>query len=93
MSKRRQANHQSGCADEASGRISEAGPGRGRGVSMKATVLGATGHIGSAVVRELVARGHTVTATGRRATPPVNLDGLALNYAAGDLDTPGQIDE
>ena len=60
---------------------------------MKATVLGATGHIGSAVVRELVARGHTVTATGRRATPPVNLDGLALNYAAGDLDTPGQIDE
>ncbi len=60
---------------------------------MKAMVLGATGHIGSAVVRELVARGHRVTATGRRATPPVNLDGLALTYAAGDLDTPGQIDE
>jgi nucleoside-diphosphate-sugar epimerase len=59
---------------------------------VKALVLGAAGHIGNAVTRELIARGYEVAATGRRPAPPVNLDGLALRYICGDLDTPGYLD-
>lgn len=47
---------------------------------MKATVLGATGHVGNAVLRELLARGAEVTAVGRRAEPGANLSGLAVPY-------------
>ncbi len=60
---------------------------------MNVLVLGATGLIGNAVVRELLARGHTVTATGRRPGPTVNLTGLDVRYRAGDVDRPGQLDE
>jgi dihydroflavonol-4-reductase len=59
---------------------------------VKALVLGASGHIGNAVTRELVARGYEVTATGRRPQLPINLSGLAVRYLAGDLDTPGHLD-
>lgn len=59
---------------------------------MKALVLGASGHIGNAVTRELIGRGYDVTAAGRRSVPPVNLAGLAITYVAGDLDAPGQLD-
>src|SRR6266478_7646220 len=60
---------------------------------MDVVVLGATGHIGNAVVRELLSRrGHTVTCTGRRSAPPSNLARLPVRYAPGDQDQPGQID-
>lgn len=59
---------------------------------MKALVLGATGHIGNAIVRELLNRGHQVTATSRRKERAVNLVGLPVYYAPGNSDTPGQLD-
>lgn len=58
----------------------------------RAVVLGATGHIGSAVVRELLARGVEVTATTRRAAPTPNLVGLDVTLASGDSDDPAQLD-
>lgn len=59
---------------------------------MKALVLGATGHIGNAIVRELLDQGYQVTATSRRRERPVNLVGLEVCYATGNIDTPGQLD-
>lgn len=59
---------------------------------VKALVLGATGHIGNAVVRELLAQGYQVTATSRRKEPAANLAGLPVCYAPGNSDTPGQLD-
>jgi dihydroflavonol-4-reductase len=59
---------------------------------VKAIVLGASGHIGSAITRELVSRGYEVTAAGRRIERPINLGGLELRYVSGDLDIPGEID-
>lgn len=59
---------------------------------MKVLVLGATGHIGNAIVRELLDQGYQVTATSRRRERPVNLVGLKVNYAPGNSDTPGQLD-
>lgn len=59
---------------------------------IKALVLGATGHIGNAVVRELLERGYQVTAASRRQKPAANLAGLAVNYAPGDADNPGQLE-
>jgi dihydroflavonol-4-reductase len=59
---------------------------------VRALVLGATGHIGSAVARELIVRGHLVTAAGRRSAPPANLAGLALTYTPGDSDRPEQLE-
>lgn len=58
---------------------------------MRALVLGATGHLGNAVVRELLARGHDVTAVTRQTATPVNLEGLAVQLARGDADHPGQL--
>jgi dihydroflavonol-4-reductase len=57
----------------------------------KAIVLGATGHVGQAVVRELIERGHRVTAATRQHAPAA-LDGLDVRVARGDADTPGQLD-
>jgi uncharacterized protein YbjT (DUF2867 family) len=59
---------------------------------MKALVLGATGHIGNAIVRELLDRGYQVTATSRRKEPAANLVGLPVRYASGNCNTPGQLD-
>lgn len=59
---------------------------------MKALVLGATGRIGNAIVRELLNHGATVTAVSRRADPADNLVDLPVNYRAGDVDRPGQLD-
>jgi putative NADH-flavin reductase len=41
---------------------------------MNVVVFGATGNIGSAITRELVARGHRVTAASRRGDPIDDLD-------------------
>jgi dihydroflavonol-4-reductase len=59
---------------------------------VKALVIGASGHLGNAITRELIGRGYQVTAAGRRPAPPVNLANLRLQYSPGDCDTPGQID-
>ena len=59
---------------------------------MKALVLGATGHIGSAVTRELVARNWRVTAASRQPERPANLDGLDIDYVHGDALNVDQLD-
>jgi nucleoside-diphosphate-sugar epimerase len=50
---------------------------------MKVTVLGASGGLGGAIARELVARGHDVTATSRAAVAVPGARAVAL-----DLETP-----
>lgn len=59
---------------------------------MRIVVLGASGHIGSAIVRELVARGHSVSGASRAAAIPANLQGLDFRYCRGDIDADGQLD-
>ncbi len=63
----------------------------GRVAPGRALVLGATGHIGQAIVRELLAHGWQVTAATRRHRLP---DGCAEGcvLAVGDADAPGQLD-
>ncbi len=53
-----------------------------------ALVIGAGGHVGNAIARALLAAGWTVTACGRRRTPPLNLRNLPLTY----VEAPGQLD-
>jgi len=48
-------------------------------------VTGATGFVGSAVVRALIARGHDVRALVRPSSDRRNLDGLKADIAEGDL--------
>ena len=60
---------------------------------MNALVLGASGHLGSAILRELLARGYSVTAISRRREPPSNLQGLPVRYMVGDLDTQGNLEQ
>jgi len=54
-------------------------------------VLGATGHIGQAVVRDLLAHGYRVTATCRKMRPGV-LSGLDVELVAWEADIPGGLD-
>ena len=61
--------------------------------TIKAVVIGASGHLGNAIVRALLARNYQVTACSRRAVPPANLIGLKVRYASGDAETPGQFDK
>lgn len=51
---------------------------------MKTAVTGASGHIGSALVRELLARGHSVRVLVRRDAR--GLEGLPIERIEGDLD-------
>jgi dihydroflavonol-4-reductase len=60
--------------------------------TMNALVLGASGHIGNAIVRELLRRGYQVTATGRRRQRPLNLADLPVTYLSGDQENPGQLE-
>ena len=53
---------------------------------MKVLVIGASGHIGNAIVRLLIKRKYAVTASGRRKTPPVNLTGLPITYLSVDVE-------
>ena len=48
-------------------------------------VTGASGFVGSAVARLLIARGYRVTALVRPTSPRTNLDGLDLAVAVGDM--------
>ena len=51
----------------------------------KVLVTGASGFVGSAVARSLLARGLQVTALVRASSPRTNLDGLPLDIAVGDM--------
>jgi dihydroflavonol-4-reductase len=62
------------------------------GVARRALVLGASGHLGSAVVRELLARGYLVTAARRGRTPAQSLAGLPVVDALGDADHAATVD-
>ena len=55
-------------------------------------VLGASGHIGQAVTRELAARGYRITAATRQPALP-DLADLGVTVARGDAGDPGQLDE
>ncbi len=48
-------------------------------------ITGATGFVGSAVLRKLIERGHEVRAMVRPASDRRNLDGLAVEVVEGDL--------
>src|SRR5262249_50179476 len=52
---------------------------------MKALVTGATGFVGAAVVRSLLARQWQVRAFARQGSDPRNLRGLSVDVAEGDL--------
>lgn len=58
---------------------------------MKALVLGASGHLGNAIARELLHRGYEVTAISRALNPASNLKDLPVAYSVGDLDTRGKL--
>jgi dihydroflavonol-4-reductase len=60
---------------------------------MRAVVLGASGLLGNAIVRELIGRGHEVTAVGRRPESPPSLAGLALRYVPHDVDATNGLDD
>lgn len=52
---------------------------------MKCLVLGATGIIGNHVVRELLERGHEVSALSRGLKPALNLEGLDVRRITADV--------
>jgi dihydroflavonol-4-reductase len=60
---------------------------------MRIVVLGASGHIGSAIVREFAHRGHLVTGTGRTQKIPKNLSGVNFRYCAGDIDSNDHLEQ
>ena len=60
---------------------------------MKAVVIGGSGHIGNAIVRELLTRKCLVTVCGRRKKPPANLTSLRIRYLSGEAEAPRQFDK
>jgi dihydroflavonol-4-reductase len=58
---------------------------------MKALVTGASGFIGSAVLRRLVVAGFETRALVRRSSDRRNLDGLSCELAEGDLADPASL--
>ena len=57
----------------------------------KVLVTGASGFVGSAIMRALLARGYGVRALLRPASPRRNLDGLGIEVAQGDLSDPASL--
>jgi len=55
-------------------------------------VTGATGFVGSAVARALLAAGHRVRVLVRSSSPRANLAGLDVEVAEGDLREPSSVD-
>jgi dihydroflavonol-4-reductase len=55
---------------------------------MTTLVTGATGFVGSAVVRQLLQSGHSVRVLVRAGSPLSNLQGLAVEMVRGDLTDP-----
>jgi dihydroflavonol-4-reductase len=61
-------------------------------MSSPVTLLtGATGFVGSAVARALIARGHRLRVLARPASDRANLAGLAATVVEGDLTDPGSL--
>lgn len=60
---------------------------------MKALVTGATGFVGSAVARRLLAAGHDVRVLARPGSDRSNLTGLDLEVAEGDLNDAGSLNQ
>ena len=56
-------------------------------------VTGATGFVGSAVARALLADGYAVRVLARPASPRRNLEGLGVEVAEGDLDDPASLSQ
>ena len=54
-------------------------------------ITGATGFVGSAVLRKLIERGHEVRAMVRPASDRRNLDGLSVEVVKGDLTEPATL--
>ena len=55
-------------------------------------VTGATGFVGSAVARALIAAGHRVRVLARSSSPRANLAGLEVEVTEGDLREPSSVD-
>jgi len=54
-------------------------------------LTGATGFLGSAIARALLARGHAVRALVREGTPRTVLEGLDIDFVPGDLADPASV--
>jgi dihydroflavonol-4-reductase len=61
------------------------------GTAMTTLVTGATGFVGSAVARTLVARGHTLRLLARPSSDRRNLAGLESDIVTGDLTEPDSL--
>ena len=59
---------------------------------MTILITGATGFVGSAVLRQLVAAGHRVRALVRPDSDRRNLEGVAVEIAVGELRDPSSLD-
>jgi dihydroflavonol-4-reductase len=57
----------------------------------RAFITGATGFVGSAVVRKLLAAGFSVRALARHHSPRSNLDGLQVDIVEGDMRDRGAV--
>jgi dihydroflavonol-4-reductase len=61
--------------------------------TIKALVIGASGHLGNAIVRSFLDKSYRITACGRRSDPPANLSHLSVRYLSGDTESSGQFDK
>jgi dihydroflavonol-4-reductase len=61
--------------------------------TIKALVIGGSGHIGNAIVRAFLGRHYRVSACSRRSVPPANLSDLPVRYLSGDIEASGQLEK
>ena len=59
---------------------------------MKTLITGASGFVGSAVLRRLLETGHEVRALVRPSSLRANLEGLTLEIVEGDLNDPASLE-